>query len=126
MIGIIYESNRKMRQLIGVVGPCGAGKTTLIASLRQAGYEARHIAQEHSYVKDMWKRLTNPDILVYLHVSYPLTMSRRRMDWTEKEYEEQLNRLRHARQYADVYVDTDELSQQQVLDIVLRFIRESN
>jgi deoxyadenosine/deoxycytidine kinase len=114
-----------MKPLIGVVGPCAAGKTTLVSSLRQAGFEVRHIAQEHSYVADMWKRLTNPDILIYLHVSYPLTLTRRNMDWTEREYAEQLHRLRHARQFADFYVDTDCISSQEVFDLVLQFIIET-
>jgi deoxyadenosine/deoxycytidine kinase len=114
-----------MKPLIGVVGPCAAGKTTLVSGLRQAGYEVRHIAQEHSYVADMWKRLTNPDILVYLHVSYPLTLTRRNIDWTESEYIEQIHRLRHAREFADCYVDTDALSSQVVFDQVINFIHES-
>jgi hypothetical protein len=33
------------------------------------GYQARHITQEHSYVLDMWKKLVNPGILIYLDVS---------------------------------------------------------
>ncbi len=114
-----------MKPMIGIVGPCAAGKTTLVSGLQQAGYEVRHIAQEHSYVADMWKRLSNPDILVYLHVSYPLTIARRNIDWTEAEYREQLHRLRHARQFADCTIDTDFLSPQQVLDRVLLFIHES-
>jgi adenylate kinase family enzyme len=52
--------------LVGVVGPCGSGKSTLIAALEAQGYPCRHIAQEHSYVKDMWKRITNPDVLIFL------------------------------------------------------------
>ncbi len=68
--------------LIGVVGPCAAGKSTLIAGLTRLGYRTRHIAQEHSYVKDMWQRLTNPDILVFLDASYPTTCQRRKLDWT--------------------------------------------
>jgi deoxyadenosine/deoxycytidine kinase len=114
-----------MKPMIGVVGPCAAGKTTLVSGLQRAGYEVRHIAQEHSYVADMWKRLTNPDLLVYLHVSYPLTISRRKVDWTEAEYLEQIHRLRHARQFADCTIDTDSLSPQQVLDQALQFIHES-
>lgn len=114
-----------MKPLVGVVGPCGAGKSTLVSGLRQTGFEARHIAQEHSYVADMWKRLTNPDILVYLHVSYTLTLTRRNLDWTEIEYNEQLYRLRHARQFAGCYVDTDSLSPQEVLDRVINFIHEA-
>jgi deoxyadenosine/deoxycytidine kinase len=114
-----------MKLMIGVVGPCAAGKTTLVSGLQKAGYEVRHIAQEHSYVADMWKRLSNPDLLVYLHVSYSLTIARRNIDWTEAEYLEQIYRLRHARQFADCYIDTDLLSSRQVLDQVLQFIHES-
>jgi deoxyadenosine/deoxycytidine kinase len=107
---------------IGIVGPCSAGKTTLITGLKKYGYEARHIAQEHSYVADMWKRITNPDVLIYLDVSFPLTLSRRNMDWTEIEYAEQLHRLRHARQHADLYIPTDSLSPEQVIEQVLAFL----
>jgi deoxyadenosine/deoxycytidine kinase len=114
-----------MKPLIGVVGPCAAGKTTLVSGLRQAGYEVRHIAQEHSYVADMWKRLTNPDILIYLYVSYRLTLTRRNIDWSESEYIEQIYRLRHAREFADLYIDTDPLPPQAVFDQVIHFIQES-
>jgi len=55
--------------LLAVVGPCAAGKSTLIEGLRQHGYQARHVAQEHSYVPEMWKLLTSPDYLIYLDVS---------------------------------------------------------
>ena len=107
---------------IGVVGPCAAGKSTLITALRQRGYSARHIAQEHSYVQDMWRRLTNPDLLIYLDVSYTLTIQRRRIDWTQAEYQIQLERLHHARQHADFYLNTDDLTPEQVLESVLKFI----
>ncbi len=107
---------------IGIVGPCAAGKTTLIAGLQRHGYKARHIAQEHSYVPDMWRRLTNPDILIYLDVSYPLTLERRNMNWTEKEYMQQVQRLQHARQHADLYIQTDELSVEQVLQQTLAYL----
>jgi deoxyadenosine/deoxycytidine kinase len=109
---------------IGVVGPCAAGKTTLVASLKQYGYDIKHIAQEHSYVADMWRRITNPDILVYLDVSYHLTIERRKLDWTIDEYSEQLHRLRHARQYADLYINTDNLTPSDVLSKVLAFLSD--
>ncbi len=109
--------------VIGIVGPCAAGKTTLIAGLKQHGYDqVRHIAQEHSYVPHMWQRLVHPDVLIYLDVSYPLTLQRRQMNWSEAEYAEQSHRLRHARQHADLYIQTDDLSTQQVLERVLDFI----
>jgi len=109
---------------IGVVGPCASGKTTLTAGLKQHGFDARPIAQEHSYVPTMWKRLTNPDILIYLTVSYPLTLERRKLDWTEGEYAEQLHRLRHARENANLNIDTDHLRPKGVLDQALAFIEK--
>ena len=110
---------------IGVVGPCAAGKTTLIQRLRALGYQAKHIAQEHSYVPDMWQRLADPDILVYLDVSYPLTIQRRKLDWTINEYSEEIHRLRHARKHAHLYINTDELSPEEVLARVLAFLKEN-
>lgn len=107
---------------IGVVGPCAAGKSTLIARLRAAGYTCKHIAQEHSYVKDMWRRLAHPDLLVYLQVSYPLTLERRRLDWNEDEYQEEIRRLAHAHQHADLIIDTDPLSPEQVAEQVLSYL----
>jgi len=109
---------------IGVVGPCAAGKTTLIAGLKSNGFDARHIAQEHSYVADMWKKLTNPNVLIFLDVSYPYTLRRRRLTWTIEEYQEQIYRLRHARQNADFYLNTDNLSPQEVVSIVLEYLTQ--
>ena len=110
--------------LIGVVGPCAAGKSTLIAGLEQMGYRTRHIAQEHSYVKDMWLRLTNPDLLVFLDASYTSTIQRRQLDWSEADWQEQQQRLQHARANADIYVETDKLSAQQVLERVVEGIKK--
>ena len=109
--------------LIGVVGPCGAGKSTLIDGLDSLGYATRHIAQEHSYVKDMWKRITNPDILIFLQASFSVTIQRRNLNWTEAEYEEQQRRLAHAREYAELYIETDNLTIQEVLEQVLTFLK---
>jgi deoxyadenosine/deoxycytidine kinase len=108
--------------VIGVVGPCAAGKSTLIAGLKQRGYRGKHIAQEHSYVPDMWRRLTNPDLLIYLDVSFPVTLQRRHLNWTRHEYARELDRLRHARKHADLCILTDELTPQQVLEQVLQLI----
>lgn len=109
-------------RLIGVVGPCGAGKSTLTQALDERGYNTRHIAQEHSYVKDMWQRITDPDTLIYLHVSYEVSQARRRMNWRESEYEEQIRRLRHAREHADLVVDTDHLNPDELVAKVLAFL----
>jgi cytidylate kinase len=118
------EPGSSRKALIGVVGPCGSGKSTLTAGLERLGYRTRHIAQEHSYVKDMWQRLTNPDILVFLDASWAVTCQRRRLNWTEAEWQEQQFRLRHAREHANLNVETDTLSIEQVLEKVAAFISQ--
>jgi deoxyadenosine/deoxycytidine kinase len=110
------------KTLIGVVGPCSAGKTTLIRGLNAQGYSARHIAQEHSFVPDMWRRITNPDILIYLNVSYEISMQRRDLNMSNKEFEIQLERLSHSRKHADLYLNTDKLSPEEVLAQVRDFL----
>lgn len=110
--------------LVGLVGPCSSGKSTLQNKLEERGIRVRHIAQEHSYVKDMWRRLSNPDILIYLHVSYAVAQSRRKLNWEIEEYEKQLRRLRHAREHADLYLDTDSLTPEEALEKALNFIQE--
>lgn len=109
---------------LGVVGPCASGKSTLIASLNKCGYNVRHIAQEHSYVPTMWRRITNPDVLIFLDVSFELSKQRRNLNWTEAEYAEQHHRLRDARQHADLYVDTNNLTPEQVIKRVLDFLEK--
>jgi cytidylate kinase len=108
--------------LVGVVGVCASGKSSLVARLRELGFRCRHIAQEHSYVKDMWKRITNPDILIFLDASYPVTLIRRQSEWTEEEWAEQQRRLAHARQFADLLIDTNNLTLDEVLEQVLKYI----
>ena len=113
--------------LIGVVGPCGAGKSTLTDALDSLGYSTRHIAQEHSYVKDMWQRITNPDVLIFLQASFTITRQRKSemFHWSEADYNEQQRRLAHAREHADLLIDTDHLSIQEVLDQVLAIIKKT-
>lgn len=108
--------------LIGVVGPCGSGKTTLIEGLEKHGYRCRHIAQEHSYVQHMWQVITQPDILIYLHSSFENSTARRKLNWTPADYKEQLRRLAHAREHADLVIETDALDIQGVLARALDFL----
>jgi ABC-type Mn2+/Zn2+ transport system ATPase subunit len=109
--------------LIGVVGPCGSGKSTLIEALESRGFRCRHIAQEHSYVPYMWQRITNPDVLILLTATYTTCTLRRRLNWTEAEYSEQLQRLEHARRHADLIIATDDLTPAGVLAEALSFVR---
>lgn len=109
--------------LIAVVGPCSAGKSTLTRALRAAGYQARHPAQEHSYVPNMWQRITKPDVLIYLDVTYPEARRRRPyIDGGPQRLAEQHRRLAHARAHCDFYLDTTGLSPQEVLEQVQQFL----
>ena len=105
--------------IIGVVGPCASGKSTLVAALRSKNYHARHIAQEHSYVRDMWKQMSDPDFLIYLDVSFEISVRRTGTSWNRGIFEKQEARLEHAKNHADLYIQTDELNPRQVLNIVL-------
>lgn len=109
--------------LIAIVGPCGAGKSTLAQGLKGEGYNARAIAQEHSYVPSMWRQLTDPDILVFLQASHAVGARRRNLNWTEQEWQEQQRRLDHARRHADLFLDTDPLDIPTVLHRVLDYLQ---
>jgi len=108
--------------LIGVVGPRGSGKSTLIAGLERHGYRCRHIAQEHSYVKYMWQALTNPDLLIFLQSSFETSTSRRKLNWSPADYEEQQRRLSHAYQHAHLVIETAGLTADEVLAQALNFL----
>ncbi len=110
------------RPRIGIVGPCTAGKSTLIHNLHLPQIELRHIAQEHSYVLYMWQAISKPDWLIYLDVSYAESLRRKNLNWSEAEYREQLRRLSHARQHAHFYLLTDGLTPQQVSQQVTAFL----
>lgn len=112
------------RLLIGVVGPCGSGKSTLIAGLEKHDYACRHIAQEHSYVQAMWQIISKPDLLIYLHSSFETSTQRRKLIWHEKDYQEQLRRLTHARQHANLTINTDDQTPEQILQLALGFLKE--
>jgi deoxyadenosine/deoxycytidine kinase len=107
------------RLLIGIVGVCGAGKTTLKNGLEQRGYACRHIAQEHSYVPNMWELVTHPDVLIYLEATFPVCTRRRKLNWSVADYAEQLRRLAHARRHADLLIETDNLTPDQVMEKAL-------
>jgi deoxyadenosine/deoxycytidine kinase len=105
--------------VIAVVGPCAAGKSTLISGLSFHGYKARHVAQEHSFVPDMWEKIVDPDILIYLDVSYQVSNQRTGTKLKFSIFQKQRERLRHAKKHADVIINTDYLQPEQVLKKVL-------
>ena len=93
-------------------------------ALRERGYNAREVAQEHSYVPAMWQRITQPDLLIYLDVSWEVARQRRPTDARPNRWDEQTLRLHHARQHADLYIHTDALTAQAVLETTLAFLRD--
>jgi ATPase subunit of ABC transporter with duplicated ATPase domains len=111
---------------VGIVGPCAAGKSTLVKSLtdQKLEVEMRHIAQEHSYVQSMWQKISKPRWLIFLDVSYPVTMQRKKLNWSLADYEEQQRRLAHARQHADLYLMTDDFTPEQVAEKVIEFLNQ--
>jgi deoxyadenosine/deoxycytidine kinase len=111
---------------IAVVGVCASGKSALVKALRQAGYDARHVAQEHSYVPYMWQRIARPDFLIYLDVDFDtLTRRRRQLRFGPAELAEQVRRLAHARAHCDLYVDTSSLNMDEVRTAVFNFLQNS-
>lgn len=106
-----FRARRKPKQEIHeaprvvVVGHCGAGKSTLVAGLREHGIDAVTSAQEHSIVADLWRR-RKADLLVYLDIDLDTIRSRRGNHWPESIYRVQEDRLAGAREAADIVIDT--------------------
>jgi len=95
----------------------------LVERLRREGYRAREVNQEHSYVPSMWKRLTNPDLLIYLKVSQGVASERRRSEGEAAWWGAMEERLEHALRHADLRIDTDGLTPDEVLDEALAFLK---
>ena len=110
-------------ELIGIVGPCKSGKSTLLSGLSKLGFNAKTIAQEHSFSPQMWKKLTNPDVLIYLDVDFENSIKRSDLNWPPADLEEQRKRLQHAYAGADLYIDTSDLTIPEVLDKAKSFLK---
>jgi hypothetical protein len=106
---------------IVVVGHCAAGKSTLVDSLRESGYDAYVAAQEHSEIPALWAHL-HPDVVIALSVSAPEVRRRRTPSWPDWLHRTQTRRLRDAYMAADVLIDTDLLDQEAVLGAVLTYL----
>jgi GTPase SAR1 family protein len=100
-----------------VVGPCGSGKTTLVERLRAQGYDARVVAQEHSIVRDLWRR-REPDVVVALNLDLATLRRRRSPTWSADILEKQHDRLRDAFAAADIVIDTGRHGEAEVVEIV--------
>ncbi len=109
---------------LAIVGPCAAGKTTLVANLRARGLDAYAVAQEHSGVSYLWQ-LAEPDLLIFLDVDLATTAARRRREWPAALYAMQQGRLAHARVHTDLYLDGSALTPEEIAMQVADFAARS-
>ena len=107
---------------IVVVGPCAAGKSTLVKALRALGYDAHASGQEHSEIATLWKRL-DPDVLIALDVDISAVRARRGGSWPEWLHDLQVRRLAAASRAAHLAIDTTMLSPDSVIDRVVAYLQ---
>ncbi|MFC2015687.1 hypothetical protein ACFLUM_02015 [Chloroflexota bacterium] len=98
----------------------------LSSRLRELGFDARSAAQDHSYVPDMWQRLNPPDVLIYLDVTLPTARARGRsgLGWDQSYLDKEHQRLSHARDHCDLYLETDRLGRDTVVEKVVGFLQQ--
>jgi GTPase SAR1 family protein len=106
---------------IVVVGPCAAGKSTLVEALQARGYDAHASGQEHSAIASLWQH-SHPDVLIALEVDISAVWARRGNDWPEWLHDLQVQRLREAAEAADLAIDTTDLDPVGVVDRVLAYL----
>jgi hypothetical protein len=106
---------------IVVVGPCAAGKSTLVTALRALGYDAHVSGQEHSEIATLWQH-SQPDVLIALDVDIAAVRDRRGGPWPEWLHDLQVRRLAAASRAADLAIDTTGLSVQTVVERVVDFL----
>src|SRR5829696_5508517 len=109
---------------IVVVGPCAAGKSTLVNALRALGYDAHVSGQEHSEIATLWQR-SHPDVLIALDVDISAVRARRGDGWPEWLHDLQVRRLAAAARAANFAIDTTLLSPQSVVDRVVAYLQRS-
>jgi hypothetical protein len=109
--------------VIKVVGISGSGKSTLVRALRAAGYDARPVSQEHSNVPNLWQQFDRPLYLIYLHASLEDQRTRRPdVTWSVAAHQEEVLRLTHAREHADLRIDTGELTSDGVYRVASTYL----
>ena len=104
-----------------VVGPCAAGKSTLVTALRALGYDAHVSGQEHSEIATLWQH-SHPDVLIALDVDISAVRNRRGGSWPEWLHDLQVRRLAAASRAADLAIDTTTLSTHAVVARVLAYL----
>ena len=81
-------------------------------------------AQEHSYVPDMWDQIVHPEVLIYLDADDE-TLRRRRSGLSDEYLARERERLQHAREHADLVIDTSDLTPDEVLDRTRTWLKEN-
>lgn len=109
---------------IVVVGPCASGKSAVVDILRDQGFNVRAVAQEHSHVPTMWL-MSNPSHLIFLDVNLENICQRRRISWGEDYLAEEMRRLAHAREHADIIIDTNDLTLPEVVERASEFLSKT-
>lgn len=106
---------------IAVVGVCASGKTTLVKGLKDAGYDAYNVAQEHSGIHNFWNK-HHPDILVMIDATLPAIKKRRLVYWDQERLDVQHKRLADARAHANLFIQTDAYNADEVREQVIDYI----
>jgi deoxyadenosine/deoxycytidine kinase len=112
-----------MAESIVVVGVCSSGKSTLVRTLRDKGYNAHAVSQEHSYVPQLWQR-SDPDVLIYLDANIHTIRGRGRTRWRQPLLDEEHRRLQNARDHCHLYIPTDGLAPADVASRVVTFLKK--
>jgi hypothetical protein len=107
--------------LIGVVGNCVSGKTTLVAGLKEKGYQAVNIPQEHSVTPRFWRKF-NVDFLVMLSCTLATAQTRRKIPWGQVRLDRQAAILADARANCQLYLPTDDFTIPEVLEQVIQAV----
>ena len=103
--------------LVAVVGICAVGKTTVVRGLRDAGYSALEIAQEHSEVPYLWAR-SDPSFLVCLDAGDEVVWGRREYLHAER-LKRQRQLLSYARDRADLALDVSDMDNEEAISRVI-------
>jgi deoxyadenosine/deoxycytidine kinase len=106
---------------IAVVGVCASGKTTLVKGLKDAGYDAYNVAQEHSGIHNFWNK-HHPDILVMIDATLPAIKKRRLVYWDQERLDVQHKRLADAKAHANLFIQTDAHNADEVREQVIDYI----
>jgi GTPase SAR1 family protein len=116
------HSAREESRKIVVVGPCAAGKSTLVTALRELGYDAHVSGQEHSEIATLWQH-SQPDVLIALEVEIRAVRGRRGGSWPEWLHDVQVRRLAEASRAANLVIDTTGLTPESVVDRVVAYLQ---